>query len=84
MSTRAILQVIRIWYYSLIESLQTLTHHNQGIHEQMLKDKVRTLAYRDAIMKNAVDFKNKVVLDVGAGTSILSFFCVLAGAKKGT
>jgi len=52
------------------------------IHEDMLKDEARTKAYRDAILKNAEDFKDKVVLDVGAGTCILSFFCAIAGARK--
>jgi predicted RNA methylase len=50
----------------------------------MLKDTNRTLAYKDAIMKNEADFKDKVVLDVGAGTAVLSIFCALAGAKKGS
>jgi len=52
-----------------------------GIHEDMIKDRVRTNTYRDAILNNPSDFKDKVILDVGAGTGILSFFCAQAGAK---
>jgi protein arginine N-methyltransferase 1 len=52
-----------------------------GIHEEMLKDRVRTLAYRDAIMNNPQLFKDKIVLDVGCGTGILSIFAARAGAK---
>jgi len=52
-----------------------------SIHEQMLKDKVRTLAYRKAIIENAHLFKNKLVLDVGCGTGILAMFAAKAGAK---
>lgn len=47
----------------------------------MIKDSVRTNAYRDAILNNKHLFKDKVVLDVGCGTSILSMFCAKAGAK---
>lgn len=50
--------------------------------QEMLKDTVRTLSYRNAIFSNAEAFKDKVVLDVGAGTGILSMFAVKAGAKK--
>ncbi|EGC33129.1 hypothetical protein DICPUDRAFT_49131 [Dictyostelium purpureum] len=54
-----------------------------GIHEQMISDKIRTDTYRKAIFQNKEEhFKDKVVLDVGAGTGILSFFCVQAGAKR--
>ncbi|KAH0473381.1 MAG: hypothetical protein KVP17_005015 [Porospora cf. gigantea B] len=53
-----------------------------GIHEEMLKDSVRTGAYRKAILDNSHLFKDKVVLDVGAGTGILSMFAAKAGAKK--
>ncbi|PRT52761.1 Protein arginine N-methyltransferase 1 [Wickerhamiella sorbophila] len=53
-----------------------------SIHEEMLKDRVRTLAYRDAIMRNRDLFKDKVVLDVGCGSGILSMFAARAGAKK--
>ncbi len=55
----------------------------QSVHELMLKDSVRTSAYKDAILQNPTDFHDKVVLDVGAGTGILSLFCALAGARKG-
>ncbi|KAH7711723.1 CRE-PRMT-1 protein [Aphelenchoides avenae] len=53
-----------------------------GIHEEMLKDEVRTLTYRNAIYHNPHLFKGKVVMDVGSGTGILSMFAAKAGAKK--
>ncbi|XP_074648357.1 protein arginine N-methyltransferase 3-like [Tubulanus polymorphus] len=53
-----------------------------GIHAEMLKDKVRTESYRDFIYKNKHLFKDKVVLDIGCGTSILSLFAAKAGARK--
>merc|ERR1712212_60824 len=53
-----------------------------GIHEEMLKDEVRTLTYRNAMYHNRHLFKGKVVLDVGCGTGILSMFAAKAGASK--
>ena len=53
-----------------------------GIHEEMLKDTVRTTSYQKAITGNKHLFKDKVVLDVGCGTGILSMFAAQAGAKK--
>lgn len=52
-----------------------------GIHEEMLKDTSRTLSYRSAMYKNKDLFKDKIVLDVGCGTGILSMFAAKAGAK---
>lgn len=53
-----------------------------GIHEEMLKDEVRTVTYRNAIYHNRHLFRDKVVMDVGSGTGILSMFAAKAGAKK--
>lgn len=53
-----------------------------GIHEEMLKDEVRTCTYRNSMYNNKHLFKDKVVLDVGCGTGILCMFAAKAGAKK--
>ena len=50
-------------------------------HEEMLKDSVRTGTYRHAIFNNKHLFRDKVVLEVGCGTGILSMFAAKAGAK---
>ena len=50
--------------------------------QEMLKDEVRTLTYRDSMYHNRHLFKNKVVLDVGSGTGILCMFAAKAGARK--
>ncbi len=49
--------------------------------EEMLKDQVRTISYRNSIYQNKHLFQGKVVLDVGCGTAILSMFAAKAGAK---
>ncbi|KAF7731863.1 hypothetical protein EC973_007694 [Apophysomyces ossiformis] len=53
-------------------------------HQQnMLQDTVRTATYRSAILLNGPKcFQGKTVMDVGAGSGILSYFAVQAGAEK--
>merc|ERR1719232_2432959 len=48
----------------------------------MMQDFIRTSTYQKAILDNPVDFSGKVVLDVGAGSGILSFFAQQSGAKR--
>jgi histone-arginine methyltransferase CARM1 len=50
--------------------------------QNMMQDYVRTSTYQKAIHSNSIDFADKVVLDVGAGSGILSFFALQAGARK--
>ena len=57
------------------------SYSHYGIHEDMLKDKQRTRAFKNAILNNRYLFKDKTVLDIGCGTGILSFFAVKAGAS---
>lgn len=58
------------------------TYAHFGIHYDMLSDKVRTESYRNALLNNTETLKDKIVLDLGCGTSILSMFAATAGAKK--
>ncbi|CAO2581111.1 Histone-arginine methyltransferase CARM1 [Lemmus lemmus] len=41
----------------------------------MMQDYVHMGTYQRAILQNHTDFKDKIVLDVGCGSGILSFFC---------
>ncbi|TMW62784.1 hypothetical protein Poli38472_005402 [Pythium oligandrum] len=58
------------------------SYSHVGIHREMITDRVRTDAYRNAILNNPELFKGKVVLDVGCGTGILSMFAAQAGAAR--
>ncbi|CAL9133530.1 unnamed protein product [Musa acuminata var. zebrina] len=57
-------------------------YYGQLLHQQnMLQDYVRTGTYYAAVIENRVDFHGRVVVDVGAGSGILSLFAAQAGAK---
>uniref|UniRef100_A0A7N5P6T2 Protein arginine N-methyltransferase 2-like n=1 Tax=Ailuropoda melanoleuca TaxID=9646 RepID=A0A7N5P6T2_AILME len=42
----------------------------------MLADQPRTTKYHNVILQNKESLKDKVILDVGCGTGIISLFCV--------
>lgn len=52
------------------------------IHREMIGDAARTFTYRKGILNNYSSIYQKVVLDLGAGTGILSMFCAQAGARR--
>ncbi|CAK9298485.1 unnamed protein product [Gordionus sp. m RMFG-2023] len=64
------------------------------IHEEMLKDRIRTESYKNAIFSkykplinddNSIPqnvFQDKIVLDIGCGSGILSLFAAQANAHK--
>ncbi|XP_065079764.1 protein arginine N-methyltransferase 1-like [Ochlerotatus camptorhynchus] len=53
-----------------------------SIHEETLKDQVRTLAYRNAILQNIHLFKGKTVLDIRCGMGLMSMMAARAGAAR--
>ena len=52
------------------------------VHRLMVRDTARTEAYRKAVLDNSHLFRGKVVMDLGAGTGVLSLFAMQAGASK--
>ena len=53
-----------------------------GIHHEMLSDKIRTQSYKDAVSHNEQSLRDKLILDLGCGTGILSMFCARHGNAK--
>ncbi|XP_054569609.1 protein arginine N-methyltransferase 2 isoform X2 [Eptesicus fuscus] len=45
------------------------------LHLEMLTDQPRTTKYHHVILQNRASLKDKVILDVGCGTGIISLFC---------
>ncbi|KAK2489678.1 hypothetical protein MC885_010637 [Smutsia gigantea] len=45
------------------------------LHLEMLADQPRTTKYHHVILQNKESLKDKVILDVGCGTGIISLFC---------
>lgn len=79
------------WWYILSVFICNITHFTmsylfniqhssfclmmQRLHLEMLSDKSRTEAYRQVILSNSASLRNKVVMDLGCGTGIISMFC---------
>uniref|UniRef100_A0A672Z8T1 Histone-arginine methyltransferase CARM1 n=1 Tax=Sphaeramia orbicularis TaxID=375764 RepID=A0A672Z8T1_9TELE len=71
------------WFIKLVYSHKPGHFYGYLSQQQnMMQDYVRTGTYQRAILQNHTDFKDKVVLDVGCGSGILSFFAAQAGARK--
>lgn len=45
------------------------------LHLEMLSDRSRTETYRQVILSNSSSLRNKVVMDLGCGTGVISLFC---------
>ncbi|XP_071381870.1 protein arginine N-methyltransferase 2 isoform X2 [Centroberyx affinis] len=45
------------------------------LHLEMLSDRSRTEAYRQVILNNSSSLRDKVLMDLGCGTGIISLFC---------
>ena len=65
-----------------IFAVQTGQASSSTCRQNMLQDMIRTGTYYAAIMGNFTDFKDKVVMDVGSGTGILSLFAAQVGAAN--
>lgn len=63
-----------------VEDYYFNSYAHLSIHEDMLRDDVRTEAYLRAIEGAADLFRGKIVLDIGCGTGVLSIFAARAGA----
>ena len=50
--------------------------------KDMLQDRGRMDAYRNAILNNTECFRGKTVLDVGTGSGVLAIWAGMAGARK--
>jgi SAM-dependent methyltransferase len=86
-STLLLYKLCEIFYFFVVKSPHRHFYYFQfygylSQQQNMMQDYIRTSTYQRAILANLPDFKDKVVLDVGAGSGILSFFAIQAGARK--
>lgn len=60
------------------------SYYAQFVHQQnMLQDSIRTSLYQTAILTNSAQlFSGRTVMDLGAGSGILSYFAIRAGAER--
>ncbi len=58
------------------------THVTESFKQHPPQDYTRTGTYYAAILGNPDDFRGRVVMDVGAGSGILSLFAAQAGAAR--
>jgi protein arginine N-methyltransferase 3 len=65
----------------LIDASYFDSYSTFDIHREMLGDRARTQAYRDALELNPGLLRGATVLDVGCGTGILSMFAARGGAS---
>ena len=79
--TALLRQAHRSWLLSgqLLTVLRQLWGACRAVEPPALQDYVRTGTYYAAILENAADFEGKVVMDVGAGSGILSLFAAQVG-----
>ncbi|KAJ0929927.1 putative methyltransferase [Helianthus annuus] len=70
-----------LFWLGFVFRVNTVNEYVSFDLKEMLKDVVRTKTYLNVIYKKKYLFKEKIVLDVGAGTGIFSLFCAKAGAK---
>jgi hypothetical protein len=70
------------WTISLARSMMFELSTAMTFFESMLKDAIRTDAYRDFVYENKHVFKDKVVLDVGCGTSPRSLSWTISLARS--
>jgi protein arginine N-methyltransferase 6 len=68
--------------FSEADAVYFATYDSAFVHEEMLRDPVRCQAFADGVDINRAAINGGVVIDVGAGSGILSCMCARAGARK--